>query len=166
MDAANTALVDFCRAFWSWLDKQRSAENVFSIERVGGELRAGTNDLASWVEKRVRTSFSDQRKHRSEPPGNEPVVHQRFVRSGGGQHAPPSGDYYLVAHAHAKAFTVVTHEIAANSTKKIKIPDACNPLGIKCVTPYAMLRSESLACLRATSRTVIAELLRPRFRVR
>jgi len=34
-------------------------------------------------------------------------------------------DYYLVAQAHALGSTVVTHEIAANSIKKIKIPDAC-----------------------------------------
>ena len=51
-------------------------------------------------------------------------------------------DYYLVAQAHALGFTVVTHEIAANSIKRIKIPDARIGLGVKCVTPYAMLRSE------------------------
>lgn len=50
-------------------------------------------------------------------------------------------DYYLVAHALAYSYTVVTHEIASTSTKKIKIPDACIGLGIKCVTPYEMLRT-------------------------
>ena len=48
----------------------------------------------------------------------------------------------LVAHALAHGLTVVTHEIASTSTKKIKIPDACIGLGIKCVTPYEMLRTE------------------------
>ena len=51
-------------------------------------------------------------------------------------------NYYLVAHAFAHGHTVVTHEIASTSTKKIKIPDACIGLGIKCVTPYEMLRKE------------------------
>ena len=51
-------------------------------------------------------------------------------------------DYYLVAHALAHGHTVVTHEIASTSTKKIKIPDACISLGIKVVTPYEMLRTE------------------------
>lgn len=51
-------------------------------------------------------------------------------------------DYYLVAHAHAHQFTVVTHEVAADSLKKIKIPNACIGLKVKCMSPYEMLRSE------------------------
>ena len=34
-------------------------------------------------------------------------------------------DYYLVAFALAHGHTVVTHEVASNSPKRIKIPDAC-----------------------------------------
>ena len=51
-------------------------------------------------------------------------------------------DYYLVAHALAYGHILVTHEIASTSTKKIKIPDACLGLGVKCVTPFEMLRRE------------------------
>jgi len=51
-------------------------------------------------------------------------------------------DYYLVAHALAGGHTVVTHEVPSASTKKIKIPDACIGLHIKCLTPYEMLRIE------------------------
>jgi len=47
-----------------------------------------------------------------------------------------------VAHALAYGQTVVTHEVASTSTKKIKIPDACIGLGIKCMTPFEMLRRE------------------------
>ncbi len=52
------------------------------------------------------------------------------------------GDYYLVAHTHAGQHTVVTHEVPSASTRKIKIPDACIGLGVKCMTPYEMLRLE------------------------
>ncbi len=51
-------------------------------------------------------------------------------------------DFYLVAHALAHRHTVVTHEVASPSTKKIKIPNACIGLGIKCMTPFEMLRHE------------------------
>ena len=51
-------------------------------------------------------------------------------------------DYYLVAHSLAGEHTIVTHEIPSASTRKIKIPDACIGLGIKCVTPFEMLRRE------------------------
>ncbi|HXQ42422.1 MAG TPA: DUF4411 family protein, partial [Candidatus Udaeobacter sp.] len=51
-------------------------------------------------------------------------------------------DYYLVAQAHAGKHTVVTHEVPSASTRKIKIPDACIGLAVKCMTPYEMLRRE------------------------
>ncbi len=51
-------------------------------------------------------------------------------------------DYYLVAHAKAGGHIVVTHEVPSASTRKIKIPDACIGLRIKCMTPYEMLRHE------------------------
>jgi len=51
-------------------------------------------------------------------------------------------DYYLVAHALAHGHTVVTHEVASPSTKRIKIPNACLGVGLKFVTPYEMLRHE------------------------
>ncbi|MCA3006249.1 MAG: DUF4411 family protein [Phycisphaerales bacterium] len=42
----------------------------------------------------------------------------------------------------AGGHTVVTLEKPATtpSKKKIKVPDACAGVGIKCMTPYAMLR--------------------------
>lgn len=43
-------------------------------------------------------------------------------------------DYYLVAHALAHGHTVVTHEVAAPSIKKIKIPNACIGVGVKCMS--------------------------------
>ena len=51
-------------------------------------------------------------------------------------------DYYLVAHAHAKQFVVVTDETPASSPKRIKVPNACLALSVEVVTPYQMLRAE------------------------
>ena len=51
-------------------------------------------------------------------------------------------DYYLITHALAHKFTVVTHEKPANTTKQIKIPVVCIGIGIKCITPFEMLRHE------------------------
>jgi hypothetical protein len=51
-------------------------------------------------------------------------------------------DYWLVAFAAAHGHTVVTHEVPANSPKKIKIPNVCVGLGIRFMTPYQMLRVE------------------------
>ena len=51
-------------------------------------------------------------------------------------------DYYLVAHALAHGHTVVTHEVAAPSRKRIKIPNVCIGVNVKCMTPFEMLRVE------------------------
>jgi len=51
-------------------------------------------------------------------------------------------DYYLIAHALAHSHVVVTHETPSDSVRKIKIPNPCIGLEIKCVTPYEMLRME------------------------
>jgi len=57
-------------------------------------------------------------------------VVSRWAASGGYDPAAVNtflqdADYYLVAHAHAHGLTVVTHEVPADSVKKIKIPNAC-----------------------------------------
>jgi len=51
-------------------------------------------------------------------------------------------DYYLVAHALAHKCTVVTHEVASDGAKRVKIPNVCIGVKVKCMTPYEMLRRE------------------------
>ena len=59
-------------------------------------------------------------------------------------------DYYLVSHALARGDIVVTHEVAANSCTKVKIPNVCIGMGVQCMTPFEMLRA-------ARARFVLAE---------
>ena len=41
--------LDFCPAFWKWLTVSNAAGAVFSIEKVGDELAAGSDELATWA---------------------------------------------------------------------------------------------------------------------
>ena len=43
---------DFCPAFWEWLIRQNKIGRLYSIERVGEELLAGTDELADWARER------------------------------------------------------------------------------------------------------------------
>lgn len=61
-------------------------------------------------------------------------------------------DYYTVAQALAGNHTVVTHEVPSASVRRIKIPDACIGLGVKCMTPYQMLRQERARFVLGTGR--------------
>lgn len=133
---------DFCPAFWTWLERSNADGRVFSIQAVADELKAGTDDLTAWAEARPdfflrpdATVVPSLQATSSWATGAsyDPAAVTTFLQV---------GDYYLVAHAHAHGFTVVTHEIASTSVKRIKIPDACIALGVAHMTPFAMLRAE------------------------
>jgi len=134
---------DFCPAFWDWLLTENRAGQVFSIEKVGDEIEAGGDDLAGWAAAQGAGFFL--------APDAAMLPSLATVSvwvSGQGYEAAAVNtflqvaDYYLVAHALAHKHTVVTHEVATDSVRKIKIPNACIGLDIKCMTPYEMLRKE------------------------
>src|SRR5262245_36147586 len=126
--------MDFCPAFWDWLIHNNNAEQVFSIEKVGDEIQAVGDQLSNWAAHRGDRFFLKP----------DPTMLRSLAAVSAwaaGQNYEPAAvntflliaDYYLVAQALAHGHTVVTHEIASTSTKKIKIPDACIGLGIKCM---------------------------------
>jgi hypothetical protein len=135
--------LDFCPAFWDWLIASNAAERVFSIEKVGDEIDAGDDELSEWAAQRGDGFFLKPDSVMLPALGSvsswvtaqryEPAAVTTFLQV---------ADYYLVTHALAHGYTLVTHEIASPSTKKIKLPNVCIGLGIKCMTPFAMLRHE------------------------
>lgn len=135
--------LDFCPAFWNWVIEQNEAKRVFSIEKVGDEIDAGADELAEWAAKLGAGFFL-------KPDAAMLPAFGTVSTWATGQNYEPTAvntflqiaDYYLVAHALAHQYVVVTHEVAAASTKKIKIPNVCIGLGIKFMSPYEMLRHE------------------------
>lgn len=133
---------DFCPAFWDWLDEQAAAARLVSIEKVLDELKAGGDELATWATARPGLFVAPD----APVVGGLQVVSQWAAGAGYDPAAVTTflqgADYYLVGHAYAHGLTIVTHEVPANSVKRIKIPNACIALGIKCMNPYEMLRVE------------------------
>ncbi len=135
--------LDFCPAFWEWLVVCNRAGSVSSIEKVGDEINAGGDELAEWAAERGHGFFLKP------TPEILPALGSVSDWATGQRYEPAAiniflqvADYYLIAHALAHKHTVVTHEIASASTKKIKIPNVCIGLGIKCMTSFDMLRHE------------------------
>ena len=134
---------DFCPAFRDWLIERNRAEKVASIEKVADELHTGSDELATWAKERGDDFFLP-------PDGAVVPALARVSAWATGQTYEETAiktflegaDYWLVAHALAHDRTVVTHEAPSNSTRKIKIPDACIGLGLTCISPYEMLRCE------------------------
>jgi len=134
---------DFCPGFWRWLETANAAGQVSSIDKVATELAAGNDELTAWAEARGPDFFL--------PPDSAvlPALRRVSAWATGQGYEPVAvatffqvADYWLVAHALAHGLTVVTHEVPAESVKKIKIPNACVGLGIPCISPFEMRRRE------------------------
>lgn len=135
--------LDFCPAFWDWLVQRNADQAVFSIEKVGDEIAAGQDELSDWAAARGAPFFLKPDTQIlaalasisvwTTSQNYDPAAVSTFLQV---------ADYYLVAHALAHGHTVVTHEVQSLSIKKIKIPNVCIGVGVKCMTPYEMLRVE------------------------
>lgn len=136
--------LDFCPAFWDWLVHENSAGKVFSIEKVADELESAGDDLSEWARTRGEGLFLKP----------DPTLRAAFGTVGtwaAGQKFDPAAvntfmqvaDFFLVSHALAHNYTVVTMEKPEPQARKvIKIPDACLAVGVNFMTPFQMLRRE------------------------
>ena len=134
---------DFCPAFWDWLVQQNQGGQVYSIEKVGDELLAGADELSNWAGDRGDDFFlpPDAALLPALAKVSDWVTDQSYDQAAVSTFFQKA-DYYLVAQAYAGQHIVVTHEIPSTSSRKIKIPDVCIGLGVKCMTPYEMLKKE------------------------
>ena len=135
--------MDFCPAFWDWLVESNLDGKVFSIEKVKDEIEAGEDELANWAKEQDEQFFlkpgadiipaMGQVSNWVNENGYTPSAKNTFFQT---------ADYWLIAHALAGGFVVVTHEKPTNTVNKVKIPNVCIGLGIKVMTPFEMLRRE------------------------
>jgi hypothetical protein len=135
--------LDFCPAFWEWLLDNHAAGKVASIDKVGDEIAAGDDELSIWARDHGNGLFIKTDALVAAKFGvvstwitaqqYEPAAINTFLQV---------ADFYLIAHALAHGHTVVTHEVPANSVKRIKIPNVCIGLNVPFMTPYEMLRRE------------------------
>ena len=136
---------DFCPGFWAWLVQANAKGRVYSTEKVGDEIKAGDDRLAEWGRERGEGFFLAPTPEVLEALGRvadwansqdyQLTAIDTFLQV---------ADYYLVAHAVAGGYRVVTHEIPSSSRNRIKIPNVCIGLSVKCLTPYEMLRREKV----------------------
>jgi hypothetical protein len=135
---------DFCPAFWDWLIREHAAGKVFSVEKVGNELRAKEDDLAQWTAGLPPGFFikPDAATVPALRTVSEWVIDQPNYSHVAQKDFLGGADYYLVAQALAGGHIVVTRERAENSRHRVKIPNVCVGVGVKCITPFEMLRRE------------------------
>jgi len=135
--------MDFCPAFWDWLRVENEVQKVFSIEKVADELMAGGDELSAWAKERGDGFFlaPDETMLNTLASVSQWVQSQNY-RPAAVTAFLQDADYYLIAHALAHNHVVVTHEVASDGVRQVKIPNVCIGVKVKCMTPFAMLRRE------------------------
>lgn len=135
--------LDFCPAFWQWLLDNNIGGRVQSIDKVADEIAAGADELTNWAKQHGDGLFraTDAAVAAQFGKVSAWVTSQQYEAAAINTFLQVA-DFYLVAHALAGGHVVVTHEVPANSTKRIKIPNVCAGLNLRFMTPYEMLRIE------------------------
>lgn len=134
---------DFCSGYWDWIVQEHAKGRVSSVEKVGDELAAIADDLSTWAQALPSTFFEvpDASVFPALAKVRAWAVSQGFAASAVNTFVQ-GADYFLISQALTSHRTVVTYEVPSGSKKKIKIPDVCIGLKIKCVQPFQMLRAE------------------------
>lgn len=134
---------DVCPAFWAWLESANADGKVHSVAKVYEEICAGKDELTTWAKQRpgffldpdedvVQSMREVAAWVTSTNPQYEAAAVNAFLNA---------ADYYLVSHAHAHGLVVVTAEVAADTVKKVKIPNACQGVNVKYTDVFTMLRT-------------------------
>ena len=136
---------DICPGFWEWLGRENATGRVRSIEQVGTELSAGTDELATWASSLGDDFFlpADGAMLPALGSVSQWVTTRNYTPAAVSTFLQVA-DYYLVARALAHGDVVVTHEVASQGQRKVKIPDVCIGLGVRFMNPFDMLRTEGV----------------------
>lgn len=135
---------DIAPGFWDWITGCHGAGRVFTVQRVYDEVVGAGDSLSTWV-RALPASFRI-----STDSGDQPHLATLSQWASSRQYTQAaitdflaSADYFLVAQAARLGYTVVTHEIPApTAQKRVKIPDACQAVGVPSTSPFEVMRAE------------------------
>jgi hypothetical protein len=133
--------MDFCPAFWMWLDVQAKAGEVLSIVNVADELEPYGGALKTWGEARKGPLFKglDAKVAPWLTELSEWTMKQHYLESAKNEFLG-STDLKLIAFAKAHGHTVVTREVHEDGKKKVKIPTVCKAFDVDMARTHEMLR--------------------------
>ena len=138
--------LDIAPGFWDWIIQSHAVGQVFTVRAVADEIAAGSDALVPWMAGRP-ASF------KLTPGGADQPAMTALTTWAEGHHFSDaakatflsSADYFLVAQASTLGYTVVTQEVSEPARRnRVKIPDACNAIGVPWMTPFDMLRAEGV----------------------
>lgn len=137
--------LDLVPAFWSWLEAQARQGELASTDMVYDELTAGGDDLADWVRARRDLMFHLESSSEAVA-AHVAELGTWALQAGYRQHViedfMDGADPFLVGVAKELGWSVVTQETPAGAKrKKVKVPDACDHLGVPWEDTFEMMRA-------------------------
>jgi hypothetical protein len=135
---------DIAPLFWESLVNHAANARVESINRVKEELERGKDELATWASDHFGDAFASTDEENVVASYREIMswvqVQDQFSDAAKAEFAD-SADGWLVAYARSRSGIVVTHEVLdPNITRRVPIPNVCEPFGVNYVDTFTMLR--------------------------
>lgn len=134
---------DFFPDYWDSLDKLAQQGIIFATEEVKKEIAESDDTLKQWISSRQYffKPIDDSVQECLAEVFKDPT-HHRLVDSIKGR---SKADPWVIAHAMAEGAVVVTkEEFAPLDTRRIKIPNVCDDLGVEWINDYDLIRQLGL----------------------
>lgn len=129
-----------CPSYWEVLNKVGAQGRLFIPAEVSKEIHKGQDELAAWLKSSnivVRPITGPVTQNWSAILAKDPK-HQFLVDNTKGRSL---ADPWVIAHAMTENAVVVTKEekLTAANSDKIKIPNVCEAMSVRCITDFEML---------------------------
>jgi len=130
----------YCPTYWDVLNELGDEDKIFIPSMVYDEIVITDDDLSDWLKKsniKVKPITSDVTQTLKSIYAADPS-HKHLVDNKKGRSL---ADPWVIAHAIKESAIVVTKEekVTALNSKKMKIPNVCENMGIDWITDYQMV---------------------------
>lgn len=146
----NTYPFDTFKSLWEWLKRKMVSGEIIICDSVYNEIKSFKDDLWNWLDGVIKNnSINIENKSNTEIINSYSIVINEANRNpnytssaltvfGG------NADGWIIAHALANNYVLVTEEKSSLGSKKsVKIPDICFSLGVKVTNTIGMLQALS-----------------------
>ncbi len=135
---------DFFPNYWEYIDSLGQQGRLFVSDAVKDEIGKKDDTLKVWLDSRphlVKKRTPRVGQFLTQILGQHPT--HKFLVSQTGRSA---ADPWVIAHAMAEGAVVVSKEERTLTpiTNKIKIPDVCNNMGVRCIDDFGFIRELNL----------------------
>jgi len=132
---------EICPDYWIILNQIGAQGRIFISEMVFDEIKKSEDDLYKWLkDSRIPIKKIDESVSKYlQDIYSKNDIHKYLVDN---TKQRSLADPWVIAHAINEQATVVTKEekVTAVNSRRIKIPDVCNNMGVRCINDFQLVR--------------------------